>query len=102
VLKKRVAAVAVGYLFAWLVRKAKRAGGRADAEADRVVHAGMDRLHEHRPWQRQRPAAVSGEGQAVLGDVDIHAEGGSVAALRMGDVIIGAVADPRRLDPGQG
>jgi hypothetical protein len=102
VLKKRVAAVAVGYLFAWLVRKAKRAGGRADAEADRVVDAGMNRLHENRPWQRQQPAAVSGEGQAVLGDAGIHAEGGSAAALRMGAVIIGAVADPRRPGPEQG
>jgi hypothetical protein len=38
--------IAVGYLIAWLVRKAKRVGGRADAEVDRGLDAGMDRLHE--------------------------------------------------------
>ncbi|MFB7569243.1 hypothetical protein [Streptomyces sp. NPDC056165] len=40
------AEVAVGYVFAWLVRKAKRAGGRADGEVDRVVDAVMDRMHD--------------------------------------------------------
>lgn len=34
-----------GYLVAWAVRKARRVGGRADVEVDRVVDAGMDRLH---------------------------------------------------------
>ncbi|MEW1862877.1 hypothetical protein AB0399_21360 [Streptomyces sp. NPDC088194] len=38
--------IAVGYLFAWLVRKAGRVGRRADAEVDRGLDAGMDRLHE--------------------------------------------------------
>lgn len=38
--------VAVGFVFAWLVRKAKRVGGRADGEVDRGLDAGMDRLHE--------------------------------------------------------
>lgn len=38
--------VAVGVLFAWAVRKAKRVGGRADTEADRVLDMGMDRLHD--------------------------------------------------------
>ncbi|MFD4956880.1 hypothetical protein [Streptomyces sp. NPDC058451] len=37
--------IAVGYVFAWLVRKAKRVAGRADAEVDRSLDAGMDRLH---------------------------------------------------------
>jgi hypothetical protein len=40
------AGVVAGYLVAWAVRKAKRAGGRLDAEADRFVDAGLDRLHE--------------------------------------------------------
>jgi hypothetical protein len=38
--------VAVGFVFAWLVRKAKRVGGRADGEVDRGLDAGMDRLHD--------------------------------------------------------
>ena len=38
--------IAVVYLFAWAVRKSKRVAGRADAEVDRGLDAGMDRLHE--------------------------------------------------------
>ena len=38
--------LAVGYTFAWLVRKAKRVAGRADAEVGRSLDAGMDRLHD--------------------------------------------------------
>ncbi|MGW7207585.1 hypothetical protein [Streptomyces sp. NPDC054837] len=152
----------IGYLFAWLVSKARRLAGRADAEVDRSLDVGMDRLHElvsrrlgqdsglERAWdeaeageeepsERTRrllsdsledaaerdPAfgealeelvkelqdaaggAKSGvsasEGaQAVAGDVEIHAEGGSAAALRMGDVTIGSSAHPRQPGPGQG
>ena len=35
-----------GYLVAWAVRKAKRAGARLDEETDEVMDAGLDRLHE--------------------------------------------------------
>lgn len=38
--------IAVGYVFAWLARKAKRVTGRADGEVDRGLDAGMDRLHD--------------------------------------------------------
>ncbi|MET8545369.1 hypothetical protein ABZW03_32740 [Kitasatospora sp. NPDC004799] len=38
--------LAVGYLFAWAVRKARRVAGRMDAEVDQALDAGMDRLHE--------------------------------------------------------
>jgi hypothetical protein len=38
--------IAVGYLFAWAVRKARRVAGRADQEVDRGLDAGMDRLHD--------------------------------------------------------
>ncbi|MFI5884676.1 hypothetical protein [Streptomyces sp. NPDC051554] len=38
--------IAVGYVFAWLVGKARRVAGRADAEVDRGMDAGMDRLHD--------------------------------------------------------
>src|SRR5438094_10501057 len=37
-----LAALVVAYLW----RKAKRVAGRADAEVDRALDAGMDRLHE--------------------------------------------------------
>ncbi|WP_380285951.1 hypothetical protein [Kitasatospora purpeofusca] len=33
-------------MFAWLVRKAKRVAGRADAEVDRGLDGGMDQLHD--------------------------------------------------------
>jgi hypothetical protein len=36
----------VGYMFAWLVRKARRAGDRADGRADEAIDAGVDRLCE--------------------------------------------------------
>lgn len=38
--------IAVGYVFAWLVRKAKRVAGRADEEIDRTLDEAMDRLHD--------------------------------------------------------
>jgi hypothetical protein len=37
--------LAVGYMFAWAVRKARRLAGQADAEVDQVLDAGMERLH---------------------------------------------------------
>jgi hypothetical protein len=40
------AGVAAGYLIAWAARKAKRVGGRLDAEADGVIDVSLDRLHE--------------------------------------------------------
>lgn len=38
--------LAVGYLIAWAVGKARRVAGRVDAEVDAALDAGMDRLHE--------------------------------------------------------
>ncbi len=38
--------IAVGYVFAWAVRKARRVAGRADQEIDRTLDATMDQLHE--------------------------------------------------------
>ncbi|MGW5580543.1 chromosome partitioning protein [Micromonospora chokoriensis] len=35
-----------GYLLAWAVEKARHVGRRADGEVDRVLDAGMDRLHD--------------------------------------------------------
>jgi hypothetical protein len=147
--------IAVGYVFAWLVAKARRVAGRADAEVDRALDAGMERLHElvsrklgpdpaleralaeaeagqQEPSQRTRRrltdsledaaerdvvfaeslerfvtelqavaaragggASASGEGQVIAGNVEIHAEGGSAAALTMRDVKIGSAENPR-------
>jgi hypothetical protein len=36
----------VGYMAAYAVRKAQRAGKRMDADVDRVLDAGLERLHE--------------------------------------------------------
>ncbi len=38
--------VAVGYVCAYLVRKARRAAGPADAEVDRLVDAATERVHD--------------------------------------------------------
>ncbi|NUP51341.1 MAG: chromosome partitioning protein [Catenulispora sp.] len=40
------AEIAVGYMFAWLVRKARRVGDRADAHIDAALDAGVDRAGE--------------------------------------------------------
>lgn len=38
--------IAIGYLFAWAVRKAQRVAGQADDEVDRALDVGMVRLHD--------------------------------------------------------
>ncbi|MFJ8440689.1 hypothetical protein [Kitasatospora griseola] len=38
--------IAVGYVFAWAVRKARLVAGRADGEVDRALETGMDRVHD--------------------------------------------------------
>jgi hypothetical protein len=40
------AGVVAGYVIAWAVRKARRVGGRLDAEADAVIDGGLNQLHE--------------------------------------------------------
>ena len=40
------AGVVAGYVIAWAVRKARRVGGGLDREADEVIDASLDRLHE--------------------------------------------------------
>lgn len=37
--------LAVGYVFAWAVRKARRAAGTADGIVDQAVDAGVERVH---------------------------------------------------------
>jgi hypothetical protein len=38
--------LAAGYLIAWAVRKARRAGARLDADADLVIDTELDKLHD--------------------------------------------------------
>jgi hypothetical protein len=152
--------LAVGYVFAWAVRKARRVAGRADAEVDQTLDAGMDRLHglitaklgqdpaleraleeaesgQEELSERTRRRLVdsledvaerdlafaevlgelvsklqtgvagggvsaSSDGQAIGGNVDIRADGGSVAALKTGDVTIGRAGNPPLPGPDQG
>ncbi|MFJ8936457.1 hypothetical protein ACIRL0_12185 [Streptomyces sp. NPDC102365] len=135
--------IAVGYVCAYLVRKARRAGQQVDVEVDRAVDAGMGRVHElvssalggDPSLERAEEQAEAGEvsertrrrladavdeaadrdtafasalqraveqlqevagaaiatedGIAIGGNVFIRAEGGAVAAVRMGDVTMG-------------
>ena len=46
--------------------------------------------------------SASSEGQAIGGNVDIRAEGGSAAALRMGNVTLGSTGNPQQPGPDQG
>ncbi|MGW7568582.1 hypothetical protein ACWGJV_20195 [Streptomyces tendae] len=155
--------IAVGYVFAWLVAKGRRVAGRADAEIDRGLDSGMDRLHDlvsrklgkDPALERAREEAKTGQteisertrrrlvdsltdaaerdeafaedldkliadletkagsgsgsgvsaasgGLAVGGRVDVRAEGGSAAALRMGDVTLGSSPNPRQPGPNKG
>ena len=146
--------IAVGYLFAWAVRKL---GTAADRQVDQALETGIDRLHtlvsdrlgaedpaleqaaeEARDGQEELSAdtrqwlalainnaakkdeefakslmaaveavqaatrAVGGastgaDGIAIGGDAEIHAYGGSVAAVRIdGPVTVGTPANPRQ------
>ncbi|MGW7380721.1 hypothetical protein [Streptomyces sp. NPDC054794] len=38
--------IAIGYVFAWAVCKARRVAGRADAEVDLALDGAMDRVHQ--------------------------------------------------------
>ena len=62
------AGVIAGYVIAWAVQKARRVGGRLDAEADTVIDAGLDRLHE--------VVAVKLGGHPVLAELEEEAGGG--------------------------
>lgn len=152
------AEVVVGYVCAYLVRKARHAAGAADAEVDRALDAGMERVHglvsralgEDDPallragqqaaaesaeipertrrrladaleeaaegdpawaaelqravaelWEAEARtgAVIAGDGGiATAGSVDVRADHGSVAALRVGDVALGnpPVPGPRQ------
>jgi hypothetical protein len=59
--------VVAGYVIAWAVRKARRAAGRIDDEADAVIDAGLDRLHEVVVARLAGHPAVAGLGRRGCG-----------------------------------
>jgi hypothetical protein len=87
------AGVVAGYVIAWAVRKARRVAGRLDAEADTVIDAGLDKLHE--------VVADKLAGHPVLQDLDEEAtatatQDGQVAELTRQQVELAIIAAARR------
>jgi hypothetical protein len=86
------AGVVAGYVIAWAVRKAKRAGGRLDVETDGVIDAGLDRLHE--------VVAARLAGHPVLAELVEEAEaagdGGVVSDLTRQQVELALAAAARK------
>ncbi|MCL2554993.1 MAG: chromosome partitioning protein [Actinomycetia bacterium] len=85
--------VAIGYLFAWLVRKARRVGGRADAEVDRTLDTAMDHLHD-------LVGARLGEDPALERLADEAAAGGESPSVRTRLQVQLALEDAAEQDPG--
>jgi len=83
------AGVAAGYVVAWVLRKARRAAGRLDAEADGVIDASLDRLHE--------VVAVKLGGHPVLAElVEEAEEAGQVSDLTRQQVELALAAAARK------
>jgi len=84
--------VAVGVLFAWAVRKARRVGAQADAEVDRALDAGMERIHD-------LVGRALGEDPA-LGRLEEEADAGAVElSARTRQRVALAVEDAAERDP---
>jgi hypothetical protein len=62
------AGVVAGYVIAWAARKARRAGGRLDTEADAVIDVGLDLL--------QKAVAAKLDGHPVLAELVEEAAAG--------------------------
>lgn len=83
------AGVIAGYVIAWAVRKARRVGGRLDAEADEAIDAGLDRLHE--------VVAAKLGGHPVLAEVEEEAvAGGEVSELAQQQLELALTAAARK------
>lgn len=105
--------LAVGYVSAWAVRKAKRVAGRADAEVDRTLDAAMDRLHGlvgdklgDDPDLR-RLVEEAGRGQAAPGGhagrrVRLALEDAAESDPGFAEALAGAVRQVQALDRGVG
>lgn len=68
------ASVVAGYLIAWAARRMRRVEGRLATEADVVIDAGLDRLHEV-------VAAKLAENPVLAGLVEEADNGGEVSEL---------------------
>jgi hypothetical protein len=86
------AGVIAGYVIAWAVRKARRVGGRLDAEADEAIDAGLDQLHE--------VVAAKLGGHPVLAELDEEAAAGAgqVSELTRQQVELALTAAARKDD----
>jgi len=83
------AEVVAGYVIAWAVRKARRVGGRLDADADAVIDASLDRLHE--------VVAARLAGHPVLAELaEEAAAGGEVSELTRQQVELVLAAETDR------
>lgn len=83
------AGVVTGYVIAWAVQKARRAAGRLNTEADVVMDAGLDRLHE--------VVAARLTGHPVLAELVEEAElDGQVTDLTRQQVELALVAAARK------
>ena len=84
------AGIVAGYVIAWAVRKARRVGGRLDAEADGAIDAGLDRLHE--------VVAAKLGGHPVLAELEEEAaaDAGQVSELTRQQVELALTAAARK------
>src|SRR4051812_28404598 len=81
------AGVVAGYVVAWVMRKARPAGGRLDAEVDTVLDAGLDRLHE-------AVAAKLGTDPGLRAAVEEAAEpGGTISDLTRQRIELAIIAE---------
>ena len=78
-----------GTCVAWAIRKARRVGGRLDDEADQVIDAGLDRLHE--------VVATRLAGHPVLAELVEEAEqAGEISELTRQQVELAVAAAARK------
>lgn len=84
------ASVVAGYVIAWVVRKARLAAGRLDAQVDTAIDAGLDKLH----------TAVTAklDGHPVLPELaeEAASESGQVSELTYQQVELAVTAAARR------
>ena len=86
------AGVVAGYVIAWAIRKAKRVGDRLDNEADGVIDASLERLHE--------VVAAKLGGHPVMAELVEEAEAvgdaGEVSDLTRGQLVLALTAAARK------
>ncbi|WP_231861461.1 MULTISPECIES: chromosome partitioning protein [Frankia] len=88
--------IAVGVLAAWALRKARRVGDRVDGgidtETDRLVDAGMDRVHD-------LVSGVLGENDPVLARVEEETQDTGEVSVRTRQRLALALEDATDHDP---